>query len=67
MAQSEPYQPLEDAVFFGRKCNKSKGILPLPITLASEPLRLNPYVSGGEGLKGISLSLPWVTLIPGAY
>lgn len=26
--------------------------MPLPITLASECLRLKPYVLGGEGLKG---------------
>lgn len=30
MAESEPYQSLEDAVFFGRKLTKRKGILSLP-------------------------------------
>lgn len=29
------------------------------LILPSEPLRPNPYVLGWEGLKGITLSLPW--------
>ena len=59
MAESEPYQSLEDAVFFGRKLTKRKGIWSLPMILPSEPLRPNLYVLGWEGLKGITLSLPW--------
>lgn len=57
MAQSEPCQPPEDTVFFGRKGNQQE-------EGASKPLRLNPYVLGGEGLKGIALSVPWDILIP---
>lgn len=39
-----------------RAINKRKELLNL--------LRLNPYVLGGEGLKGIALSVPWDILIP---
>ena len=39
------------------KAMRGRGFLPLPILLAFEPLRLNLYVSGGEGLKGIALFL----------
>lgn len=66
-AQSEPYQSLEDAVFFGRNLTKRKGILSLPVILPPEPLKTEPicFRVGRAGRHYLVSALG--TLVPGAY
>ena len=61
------YQSLEDAVFFGRKLTKRKGILSLPMILPPEPLKTEPigFRVGRAGRHYLVSALG--TLVPGAY